>query len=136
MHSADRPASISAPVVTTESPAATGYYSGSARQASPRFTAGAWRSLPRTRLSASNSWGDEPPTGEATCPGNPHYEQQVARLQRAGQIRIGHPCIVDAIGYGEEDGEWYLVMSFAEGVDLEIFIRACGEIGQAVAVTA
>jgi len=62
----------------------------------------------------------------SACPGDPHYDIQVARLKRAGQIHVGHPCIVDALAYGEEDGEWYLVMPFVEGGDLEIFVRGCG----------
>jgi serine/threonine protein kinase len=47
-------------------------------------------------------------------------------MKRAGQIRVGHPCVLDSIGCGEEDGKWYLVMPFVDGVDLEIFVRACG----------
>jgi hypothetical protein len=60
------------------------------------------------------------------CPSDPSYEYQVARMKRAGQIRVGHPCVLDSIGCGEEDGKWYLVMPFVDGVDLEIFVRACG----------
>jgi hypothetical protein len=62
----------------------------------------------------------------SVSPGDLHYEQQVRRLQRAGQIRIGHPGIVDAIDYGEDRGIWYLITPFVEGVDLEMHVRACG----------
>lgn len=62
----------------------------------------------------------------AACPGDPYYDTQVARVKRAGTMRVGHPCVVDAIAYGEEDGDWYLVMPFIEGSDLEIFVRGCG----------
>ncbi len=60
------------------------------------------------------------------CPSDPHFPEQLARLKRAAQVRVGHPRVVEAIECGEEDGEWYLVMPFVEGVDLDIHVRACG----------
>lgn len=55
----------------------------------------------------------------AASPGQPHYQQELARFQRAADLRIGHTAVVDPTDAGEENGEWYMVTPFIDGVDLE-----------------
>jgi len=62
----------------------------------------------------------------AACPSSAEYEEMLARFQRAAQISISHPNVLDPIDYGEEDGEHYLVTPFVEGMNLETFLRMRG----------
>lgn len=62
----------------------------------------------------------------AVCPDSTGYDEMVARFQRAAQISIGHPNVLDPIDYGEEDGEHYLVTPFVDAVNLEAFLRMHG----------
>lgn len=52
-------------------------------------------------------------------PGQPNYAVELARFQRAGRLQIGHPAVVDPIDCGEENGAWYMVMPFIEGLNLD-----------------
>ena len=47
------------------------------------------------------------------------YKQALSRLQREIAIRVGHPRVIDVIDSGNEDGNWFLIVPFVEGVDLE-----------------
>lgn len=67
-----------------------------------------------------------------------NYSQELERFQRAGSLRIGHPVIVDPIACGQEGKDWYMVMPFIEGEDLDAFARCCAgrlTVDQAVAIT-
>ena len=71
------------------------------------------------------------------CSGQGHYKQELARFKREAAAIIGHPNVVDAIICGQQDGEWYMVMPFVEGVTLEEYVNACGgklPVEQAIAV--
>jgi hypothetical protein len=57
---------------------------------------------------------------------DPFYAQELARFQRTAQLRINHPNVVDPTDYGEEDGEWYMVMPYIEGTDLDVYVAARG----------
>ena len=59
-------------------------------------------------------------------PDDPHYNEERARFQRAAQIRIGHPNVVDPLEYREEGGEHYIIMPFIDGVTLENYVFKCG----------
>lgn len=52
-------------------------------------------------------------------PAQRNYTQELARFQRAGRLRIGHPAVVDPIDCRQEAGRWYMVMPFIDGVTLE-----------------
>ena len=62
----------------------------------------------------------------SASPGQPHYDEELARFQRATQIHIGHPNVIDPIDSGQEDGENYMIMPFIDGMILENHIRANG----------
>lgn len=59
----------------------------------------------------------------AALPEQPNYSEELARFKRAAQLRIGHPAVVDAIDFGEDDDQWYTVMPLIEGVDLERYVH-------------
>lgn len=72
-------------------------------------------------------------------PGQSNYDEELSRFQRAAQIRIGHPNVVDPIDYGEEDGEHYMIMPFIEGITLENHLISHGgklSVDQAVSIIA
>ena len=62
----------------------------------------------------------------AASPGQTYYDQELARFKRAANIRIGHPNVVDPIDFGQEDGEWYIIMPFIDGMHLESYVMAQG----------
>jgi serine/threonine protein kinase len=62
----------------------------------------------------------------SASPDDPNYTESLARFERAAQLRIGHPAVVDPINCGEEDGEHYLIMPFIESVDLGAHVRSNG----------
>lgn len=62
----------------------------------------------------------------SASPGQPHYDEELARFQRAARINIGHPNVIDPIDSGQEDGENYMIMVFIDGIILENHIRANG----------
>jgi len=55
-------------------------------------------------------------------PKDPNYNEECARFQRAAQIRISHPNVVDPLDYHEEKGDHYIVMPFIEGDTLDNYI--------------
>ena len=59
-------------------------------------------------------------------PGQSHYDEELARFQRAAQIRIGHPNVVDPIDYGYKHGEHYMIMPFMEGMTFGDYVMAQG----------
>lgn len=61
-----------------------------------------------------------------TTPGQPGYQQELARFLRAAQLRIGHPAVVDPITHGQEGFDWYMVMPYIEGSDLWNYVHANG----------
>lgn len=64
---------------------------------------------------------------QLATPGNANnYAQELARFQRAGSLRIGHPVIVDPIVCRQEGDSWYLVMPFVEGENLDAFVMCRG----------
>lgn len=62
----------------------------------------------------------------SAVPDTPNYEVELARFQRAGRLRIGHPAVVDPIDMFEEDGEWYTIMPFIKGANLESYVLQNG----------
>jgi hypothetical protein len=58
----------------------------------------------------------------SATPDQSNYREELARFQRAGRMQIGHPAVVDPIECTEEDGQWYIIMPYIEGVDLERFV--------------
>jgi len=73
----------------------------------------------------------------ATLSGASNYNEELARFRRAAQIAVGHPGIVDPIGFGEEKGEWYIIMPFIDGPDLHGHLIANGgklPVDQAVSI--
>ena len=54
-----------------------------------------------------------------TPPGDPNYNEAVARFKRAASARIKHQNVVDPIDYQEQDGQHYIIMPFVDGVTLE-----------------
>lgn len=76
---------------------------------------------------------EEVPTGNTVAikaiecrPGTPGYEQRLARCQRAASLRIGGSVVVDPIDSGQEDGWFYIVMSFVAGLNLQSFVKSHG----------
>jgi serine/threonine protein kinase len=71
-------------------------------------------------------------------PGQSNYTEELARFQRAGQTRIGHPAVVDPLEMVEEDNEWYIIFPFIDGPHLEAYVASRGgklSVKQAVAIT-
>ena len=58
----------------------------------------------------------------SATPDQSNYREELARFQRAGRMQIGHPAVVDPIECTEEDGQWYIIMPYIEGVNLEQFV--------------
>ena len=52
--------------------------------------------------------------------------EEEARFKRAASLRIGHPAVVDPVDAGEEDGTWYMVTPFIEGMDLGPYLASQG----------
>ena len=50
----------------------------------------------------------------------------INRLKRAAEAKINDPNVVDCIDYGEDEGEWFTIMPFIEGEDLDVFISNHG----------
>ena len=74
----------------------------------------------------------------AATPGQPNYDQELARFKRAAGARICHPNVVDPIDFGEEGGQWYIIMPFIEGVTIDKYVAAQGgklAVDQAVSIT-
>jgi hypothetical protein len=59
-------------------------------------------------------------------PDQSNYHEELARFQRAGRMRIGHPAVVDPIECAEGKGQWYIIMPYIEGVNLEQFVTQHG----------
>ena len=73
----------------------------------------------------------------AATPGQPHYDQELARFKRAAAARISHPHVVDPIDFGEEGGQWYIIMPFIEGVTIDNSVTSQGgkrAVDQAVSI--
>jgi len=62
----------------------------------------------------------------AASPSDAHYDQELARFKRTGQLRINHPAVVDPIDFGRDRGEWYLIMPMIEGLDLDKYVLQHG----------
>ena len=62
----------------------------------------------------------------SATPDQSNYREELARFQRAGRMRIGHPAVVDPIECAEEGGQWYIIMPYIEGVNLEQFVAQHG----------
>lgn len=58
----------------------------------------------------------------SATPDQSNYREELARFQRAGRMQIGHPAVVDPIECTEENGQWYIIMPYIEGVNLEQFV--------------
>jgi len=54
------------------------------------------------------------------------YAEALGRFQRAAKLRLHHPNIVDPIDSGEENGQWYIVMPYVDGLTLENYVMAQG----------
>ncbi len=48
------------------------------------------------------------------------YWHTVARFEREGHIRISHPAVAAPIDCGQEGGNYFIIIPFVEGCDLEI----------------
>ncbi len=59
-------------------------------------------------------------------PDDKHHAQELARFQRAAQIRTGHPVVVDPIDSGEEQGWHYAIFPYVEGIQLDSFVQQHG----------
>ncbi|MCH8853404.1 MAG: protein kinase [Planctomycetes bacterium] len=49
----------------------------------------------------------------------PDYAQELARFKRAATLHLHHANVVDPSDYGEEDGEWFMIMPYIDGLTLE-----------------
>lgn len=54
----------------------------------------------------------------SAMPGHSNYGCERARFERASRIRIGHPNVVDPIGFGEVEGACCMILPFIEGQTL------------------
>ena len=77
--------------------------------------------------------GRDQQTGEAVAikqllalPGNPSYEQDLARFRREAQVNVKHRNVVEFLDLGEENGQWFSVMVYVEGHSLEACLAAAG----------
>lgn len=59
-------------------------------------------------------------------PEQSHYAQELDRFRRAGSLQVNHPAVVDPIACCEEEGQWYMVMPFIDGLDLEQYVTQHG----------
>lgn len=74
-----------------------------------------------------NRTGDTVAVKQLTTPTTAsNYDEELARFKRAAQIAVGHRGVVDPIDFGEEDGEWYIVMPLIDGPDLHSHLMANG----------
>ncbi|MBI9018556.1 MAG: protein kinase [Phycisphaerae bacterium] len=53
-------------------------------------------------------------------------EIAIKRFKRGAQVRFNHPHIVDCIDYGEDDGQWFMIFPFIDGVELDKYISNNG----------
>lgn len=69
--------------------------------------------------------------------GQKNFDEELARFKRAAKICISHPNVVDPIDIGEENGHWYMVMPFVEGLTLDKYVATHGgrlSVDQAVSI--
>ncbi|MBK8270295.1 MAG: protein kinase [Planctomycetes bacterium] len=59
-------------------------------------------------------------------PGQTGYENERARFYRAAELRINQINVVDTLEYGEDLGEFYMIMPYVEGQTLDQFVAAKG----------
>ncbi|HUT56925.1 MAG TPA: protein kinase [Phycisphaerae bacterium] len=62
----------------------------------------------------------------SATPAQSNFQEELARFQRAGRMRFGHPAVVDPLECAEEDRQWYTIMPYIEGVNLEQFVAQHG----------